>query len=115
MSRAATVDRRNFVKRFMDECGVTYEVACRIYATMVSTFEDGVADGSKVTIGRLGALIPTWQDGREVTMHFRRVSGKGCIKARRTYNLDPRIRFRFKIYREWLRTRRLNWYVSMSG
>lgn len=110
MSKPATVNRREFIKNFMSHCGVTYDVACRIYSTMVSTFEDGVADGSKVTIGRLGALIPTWQEGREVTMGFRRVSGKGYIKARQTYNLDPRIRYRFKVYREWLNTHRLNWY-----
>lgn len=105
-----TVNRRDFIRRWMQECGVTYDVACQLYRTMVSTFEDGVANGSKVTIGRLGALVPQWQEARQVVMGFRRTPGKGVVKQKQTYILDPRIRYRFKIYREWMNTRHLNWY-----
>ena len=84
-------------------------MASQIYRTMVSTFEEGVANGDKITIGRLGALVPKWQDSRIVTMGCRRVRG-GVIRQKREYNLDPRIRYKFKIYREWMATRQLNWY-----
>jgi hypothetical protein len=105
-----TVNRREFVKRWMIECGVTYDVACQIYRSMVSTFEEGVANGHKITIGRLGALLPQWQESRQVTMGFRRTPGKGVVKQKQVYTLDPRYRFRFKIYKEWMSTRHLNWY-----
>lgn len=104
-----TVTRREFIRRWMEECGVTYDVACQLYRTMVLTFEDGVANGDKITIGRLGALVPRWQDTRTVTMGCRRVEGK-VLKQKQTFILDPRIRYRFKIYREWMTTRHLNWF-----
>lgn len=108
--RRDSVNRRDFIRRWMQECGVTYDVACELYRSMVSTFEEGVADGNKITIGRLGALVPRWQDARTVTMGFRRTPEKGVVRQRQAYTLDPRIRYRFKIYREWLNTRHLNWY-----
>lgn len=104
-----TVDRREFIRRLMQECGLTYDVANQAYRTMVSTFEEGVAGGHKITIGRLGALIPQWQDTREVTMGFRRGTN-GVVKQKQTFILDPRIRYKFKIYREWINTRHLDWY-----
>ena len=105
-----TVSRREFIRRWMQECGVTYDVACQLYRTMVSTFEEGIAGGNKVTIGRLGALIPQWQDARQMVMGFRRTSNKGIVRQKQVYTLDPRIRYRFKIYREWMSTRHLAWY-----
>jgi hypothetical protein len=104
-----SVNRRDFVRRFMQDCGVTYDVAVLIYRAMVSTFEEGVSNGQKVTIGRLGALVPNWQAARAVTMGFRRTP-KGVVRQRQTDILDSRLRYRFKIYREWMNTRHLNWY-----
>lgn len=103
------VNRRDFIRRWMHECGVTYDTAAQLYRTMVSLFEDGVANGQKITIGRLGALVPRWQQPRQVVMGFRRVPGK-IIRQRQTHYLDARIHYRFKIYKEWLDTRHLNWY-----
>lgn len=104
-----TTDRKKFIRRWIEECGVTYDVASQIYRTMVRTFEDGVANGEKITVGRLGALVPKWQESRTVTMGCRRVRG-GVVHERREFNLDPRIRYKFKIYREWMTSRHLNWY-----
>jgi hypothetical protein len=42
-------------------------------------------------------------------MGFRRTP-KGVVRQRQTYILDSRLRYRFKIYREWMNTRHLNWY-----
>ena len=109
-NRQKTVDRRDFIHRWMQECGVTYDVACQLYRAMVSTFEEGVSAGSKVTIGRLGALVPQWQPARQVTMGFRVSPEKGVVKQKRTYTLDPRIRYKFRLYKEWMRTRHLEWY-----
>lgn len=103
-----TVGRNEFIRRWMQECGVTYDVAGQIYRTMVSTFEDGVANGQRVTIGRLGALIPHRQPSRTVTMGCRKVPG-GMIRQRQEYFLDPRIRYKFKLFKEWLNKSRLSW------
>jgi hypothetical protein len=105
---STTIGRNEFIRKWMTECGVTYDVACQLYRTMVSTFEDGVANGQKVTIGRLGALVPHWQGSRTAVMGFRRVPG-GVVPHKQEYFLDPRIRYKFKIYKEWLAKSRLNW------
>jgi hypothetical protein len=42
-------------------------------------------------------------------MGCRRVEGK-VLRQRQLYILDSRIRYRFKIYREWMATRHLNWF-----
>ncbi len=107
-----TIDRREFIRRWMDECGVTYDAAKQIYRTMVSTFEDGVADGSKVTIGRLGALVPKWRPAREVVKGFDRTPGGGVVKTRKTYYLDDRIHYKFSLYREWVNGHQLNWTMN---
>lgn len=103
-----TVGRNAFISRWMEECGITYDMACLIYRTMVSSFEDGIANGQKVTIGRLGALVPRWQDSRMAVMGFRRVQG-GMVRQKQEYFLDPRIRYKFKIHKEWARKSHLNW------
>lgn len=108
-SESTTIGRKEFVRKWMNECGITYDAACQIYRSMVSTFEDGVANGHKITIGRLGALVPHWQGSRTAVMGFRRVQG-GVLKQKQEYMLDPRIRYKFKIYREWKNKSRLNWY-----
>jgi len=110
IEKKKTVNRQDFIRKWMQQCGVTYDMACQVYRTMVSTFEEGVADGSKVTIGRLGALVPQWQEARTVTMGFRRTPTRGVVRQKQTYILDPRIRYRFRVYREWMATRHLNWY-----
>lgn len=92
----------------MEECGVTYDVASQIYRTMVATFEDGVANGQKVIIGQLGALVPYWQGSRTAVMGFKRVPG-GVIHQKQEYFLDPRIKYRFKLYRQWVNKSHLNW------
>jgi len=104
-----SVDRKEFVRRWMEECGVTFDVASQIYRAMVSTFEEGVARGQKITIGRLGALMPSWQEPRQVTMGFRRGTG-GVVRQKQVFILDGRIRYKFKIYKEWMATRHLDWY-----
>lgn len=109
IEKKQTVDRKEFIRRWMTECGVTYDVACQIYRTMVSTFEEGVANGDKITIGRLAALIPKWQDSRTVVMGCRRVPG-GVVKQKQEFILDPRIRYKFKIFKAWLNSRNIRWY-----
>jgi hypothetical protein len=105
-----TVNRRDFIRRWMEDCGVTFDAATAIYRAMVSTFEEGVANGQKISIGHVGALIPKWQEPRQVTMGFRRVPKRGVVRQRQTYLLDSRIHYRFRLHKEWINTHHLNWY-----
>ena len=41
-------------------------------------------------------------------MGCRKVPG-GVIRERREYHLDPRIRYKFKLFKEWLNKSHLNW------
>lgn len=97
-----SVDRREFVKKFMDECGLTYDVASNVYKCMVNTFEDGIIENKKVTIGRLGALKPVWTGPRTVVMNIN--------KTKKIYNLDGRYRYKFVIYKKWISDHFLKWY-----
>lgn len=108
INRPNTVGRKEFIRRWMEECGVTYDTACQLYRTMVVVFEDGIANGQKVTIGHLGALVPYWQGSRTAIMGFRRVQG-GVVRHKQEYFLDPRIRYKFKIFKAWLNKSHLNW------
>jgi hypothetical protein len=108
-TRDVTIGRKDFIRRWMHEAGVSYDAAAAVYRVMVSIFEDGVANGQKITISQLGALVPYWQNSQTKVMPFRRIKG-GIVRQKQEYNLDPRIKYKFKIYRAWLNRSHLNWH-----
>jgi hypothetical protein len=111
MTKSPPVTRRDFVLRFMRECGVSYAKACRIYEAMCHCFEDGIVGGSKVRVGRVGALVPVWQPGRDVHMHFRVLKGRKVERGiHRTYNMDGRFVFKFRLYEQFIQTHHLKWF-----
>jgi hypothetical protein len=108
-----TIDRRAFVTRFMSESGLSYADACRVYETMCRTFEDGIVTGSKIRIGKVGAIVPVWKPGREINMHFKR--GKGQVietGVHRTYYIDGRYTFKFNLYDRFVQTHQLKWFMD---
>jgi hypothetical protein len=109
----ATYDRRAFVCRFMREGGLTYSQACRLYDVMCRTFEEAIVTGNKVTVGRVGAIVPFWRPPREFQMHFRKKGTKIEKGIHRTYYMDGRFDFKFRLYRRFLETRRLQWTLDM--
>jgi hypothetical protein len=116
MKKSSTVTRRVFVSRFMRDCGFSYEKASRIYASMCRTFEDGVTNGSKVGIGRLGAIVPVWQQPRTIHMHFERKSGQRVTRGiHRTYSVDGRFVFKFIVYRRFSQTRAMRWFAEFPS
>lgn len=77
---------------------------------MCRSFEDGVVNGAKIRIGRVGALLPVWQPPREHHMHFvRKKGGEIQTGIHRTYRMDGRYRFKFELYRQFLNTKHLRW------
>lgn len=110
-----TVTRREFVSRFMRQCGMTYSEACRAYRCMVSIFEDGVVSGSRICVGHVGALKPVWKKPREVTMPFKVVRGRKLEKTRRVYALGGRYSFKFVLYANFIQTRSLRWFADTGS
>jgi hypothetical protein len=109
----ATIDRRAFVTRFMSEAGLTYSDACRVYEVMCRTFEDGVVTGSKIRIGKVGALTPVWKPAREINMHFRRGKGQTIeTGVHRTYYVDGRYTFKFNLFDSFVQSHQLKWFVD---
>ena len=109
-----TYDRRVFVSRFMREGGLTYSQACRVYDIMTATFADAVVTGNKATIGHVGAIVPFWRAPRDIQMYFRRRKGQQVETGiHRTYYMDGRFEFKFKLYRRFMETHQLKWLVSM--
>lgn len=97
-----TVDRKEFIRRYMVECNLNYEAASNVYECMVRTFEDGVANCRKITIGKLGALVPKWSPARTVVM--------SVGTTQKAYNMDGRYKYKFNVYKKWLQNHKLNWY-----
>lgn len=113
MAKTATITRRDFVARYMRECGVPYALACKIYDTTCRAFEDGVIRGVKIAIGRVGAVVPVVKSARDIHMHFTKVKGgKIDTSIKRTYTLDGRFSFKFRLYKNFMRTRHLKWFLD---
>ena len=108
-----TYDRRAFVAKFMGDAGLTYSQACRVYETMCAVFEEAIITGSKVTIGRVGAIVPYWRPPRDIQMHFRKQGKVVETGIHRTFFLDGRYDFKFKLYRKFMETRQLKWLIDM--
>ena len=110
----STYDRRAFVNRFMKEGGLTYSDACRIYEVMCGVFNDGIVTGNRVTIGRVGALVPVWRPPRDIKMHFRVRKGRKVEKGiHRQYFMDGRYEYRFRLYKKFIETSQLRWFVEV--
>jgi hypothetical protein len=110
---AKTFDRRTFIDRYMKEGGLTYSQACRLHTVTCNVFEEAIITGSKVTIGRVGAIVPCWRSPREIQMHFRRTGQKVEKGVHRTFFMDGRYEFKFRLYRRFLESRNLKWMVDM--
>jgi hypothetical protein len=114
MKKPETYERRAFIAHFMKEGGLTYSQSCRMYAIMCSVFEEAIITGSKVTIGRVGAIVPCWRPPRDIQMHFRLKRGRKVEKGvHRTFFMDGRFDFKFKLYRRFMETRQLKWLLDM--
>lgn len=111
----STIDRRVFVSRFMREGGVTYSVACRLYEIMCNTIADGIVTGNRVTFGRVGALKPVWRPPRELNMHFRCEKGRKIKRGvTRTYFMDGRYDFKFRLFRQFINQHQLRWFTDLQ-
>jgi len=109
-----TVARESFISKFMKEGGLTYSQSIRMFDVMCNVFEEGIVTGNKIRIGRVGALIPSWRPPRDIHMHFRIRKGRMMEQGiHRTYYADGRYEFRFKLFKRFMDTRQLHWFIDM--
>ena len=101
MIRGPSITRRDFISKFMKDCGLNYDQACRVYSCMVSVVADAVVSQTKIGIGQVGAIFPIKRPPRAITMGFRRMKGGEIERTRRTYHLDERISWQFKLFEEF--------------
>lgn len=107
------IDRRQFIQQLMRQCGFTFAEATKAFDCMCRVFENSVVSGSRINIGRVGALVPVWKPGRDILMHFS--VGKGRkIKTgtTRTYHKDGHYEFKFRLYDKFIQTRNLQWFLE---
>lgn len=108
MSQKPVVNRRDFIRKFMHESGLSFDQACRAYASMVGLIEDGIVNGHKIKFGKVGCLYPVKKPPRDVTMGFARLPKTGqLVKTRRVFHLDERTDYKFGFLREFARKHQL--------
>ena len=106
MTQKPIVTRRDFVRRFMLEAGLTYDQACRTYASMVGLMEDGIVNGHRIGFGKIGCLFPMKKPPRDIRMGFY-CTPQGIVKTTRIFHLDERVVYRFNFFREFARRHQL--------
>ena len=101
------MNRREFIRKLMNEAGLTYDAACRAYTTVVGIVEDSVVNRTKVNFGKVGCLCPIRRPARDVTMGFARGKRGEITRTKRVFHLDERTDYRFKLYRTFKRRTQL--------
>jgi hypothetical protein len=104
-----TITRAGFIKNMMDD-GIPYQMAVKAYNSMMTTIEDGICSGHRVTFGKVGALNPVKLDSRTVTMGFDRTGGE-MKKVQRVFVVGSRIKYKFTLFRKFADTRSLRWQI----
>lgn len=99
----------------MSHCGMSYVEAGRAYEAMVSVIEDGIVQGHRIGIGKVGAIDPVWHGPRDVKMGFERQDGGKVVKSSRVFHLDGRYKFRFRLFRRFIESRNLRWVMDSDA
>jgi hypothetical protein len=93
-----SVKRGDYVRHLVQQGGLTYVEAERIYGVLMGFFADALAAQRVVHLGRVGVLKPTVLEARTVTMGFKRSRGR-VEKVRREFYVGQRVKFVFKVGR----------------
>jgi len=106
MSERPTITRLHFVTKLI-QAGLTYDEACRAFASMTAVLEEALINGDKVKFAGIGCLFPVRKAPRNVVMGFVRGPGGTMTRSKRIFRLDERIDYRFNFYREFSRKHRI--------
>ena len=111
MSNQTVVKRADFIRNIVKNQGMTYALASSAFDSVMQTVEDGICAGSKIQLGKIGAIVPVRLDPRPVQMHFKRQGGV-VIHQERTYFLGSRIKFKFRLFKAFLQSKTLSWKLD---
>ena len=105
--KSESIVRLDFVRDLMS-AGLSYDSATKAYSAVMSTIANGVVNGRKIYLGNVGCLNPHVQPPRQVRMGFERRGDKIAHKIRE-FSLDSRLRYKFKLFKQFTVTHELNW------
>jgi hypothetical protein len=98
-TKFGSISRAEFVRKFV-AAGFEYPDAHKAYKVVVSTFEDALLTNCRVSIGRVGALVPVKRPPRVVKMGFQRTK-RGVVKKQREFSYGEVVRWKFKVFRKF--------------
>ena len=98
----------------MRDIGLSYRQATKVYESMCRVFADGIVNGSKIGIGRVGCLAPVWLESKEIKMHFKVGKGRKIDRnVHRTYYMDGRFTFKFRLHQAFVARHTLKWFSEL--
>lgn len=109
-NRKQIITRAEFIRRYMNDCGLSYLESCKVYETTVSVIEDAVITGTKIGFGKVGAIVPVMMPPRVISMGFVAEKGHQIKKVKREYNIGSRVKWNFRVYKKFIATHRLRWF-----
>lgn len=112
MADQKIITRAEFISQLKESCGLRYVDAAKMYDAMVRIVENGVLRGERINFGKVGALVPHWTAPRTVAKGFDKLPGGRIRRTKKLFHLDGRVRYRFRMYRAFLRSHELQWFRS---
>jgi hypothetical protein len=95
------------IRKLMLDADLSYEHACRAYLCLVSILEDGVVNGEKIGLGRIGCLVPVRRQPRDVVMGFERKPDGSVNHIKRVFHIDERTEYKFRLYGKFVQKHHL--------
>jgi hypothetical protein len=104
-----TVDRREFLRRLHADCDIPYGKAIQVYDCVNNIIADAIVNGSKIKIGTVMSIKPTWSKPRAIHMGFKNEKNQ-TKKASRIYYKGRSLKFKVNVYKDFMSRCRLNWF-----
>jgi hypothetical protein len=108
MRECDSIKRPDFIKRLMQDVGLSYDMATAAYLSMVSLIGDGMARNQRICLGKVCNLQPKESPPRKVRLGQKLKKGGGYEKVGLTFYIDRRVRYQVRIHREYIKKKSLN-------
>jgi len=102
-----TLSRIEIIKFFSKRCGVSYRKAAIMYSALNDLFDEAIKNKDSIRIGKIGIFKPIISNPKRVVKGFIRGINGEVTPASEVYNIDHRIKYRFKLFKEYRRKNRM--------
>lgn len=99
-----SINRIDFIRRMVD-AGLTFEQSHAAFDAVTQTLEEGIVNRKKINFGRILTVYPVELPPRKVSTNFKQANGN-----RKVYYLGRRVRYRVRLFRQFLSSRSLQWF-----